>query len=180
MSSGAQVVHYNGGEVGNTFYAVFDPSSDSVGALQQVNINHDMFRPGTVVLTNGDVFVVAGSYGTDDGASSSTTWTGNAFEAGPSLNIARGYNSAVVLTDGEVRLLLRSLSSVPAAIDILQKYGCYILTGARMERLCLTLLSSICTFATYSGALAGVYTGRFLQYTQQRRRQGRGGVQPQC
>ena len=149
MWSGAQVDHFNGGEDGNTFYAVFDPSSDSVGAVQQVNNNHDMFCPGIAMLTNGDVFVVAGSAGgNDDGASSSSTWTGNAFEEGPSLNIARGYNSALTLANGEVRFLLRPLSSaVPAVIDILKKYGCLILTGARIERLCLALLSSICTFS---------------------------------
>ena len=114
MWSGAQVDHFNGGEDGNTFYAVFDPSSDSVGAVQQVNNNHDMFCPGIAMLTNGDVFVVAGSAG-GDGAGASSTWTGNSFAAGPSLNIPRGYNSALTFANGEVRFLASILCSPSTA-----------------------------------------------------------------
>ena len=103
MWSGAQVDHFSGGEGGNTFFAVFDPSSDSVGSVQSVNNNHDMFCPGIAMLPNGDVFVAAGSAGGDPSASS--TWTGSAFVAGPALSIARGYNSALTLANGEVRVL---------------------------------------------------------------------------
>lgn len=100
--SGGQVDHFSGGEAGNTFFAVFNPSTDSVSAVMSINLNHDMFCPGIALLANGDVFVVAGSAG-GDGAGASSTWSGNSFSAGPALNIPRGYNSALTLANGEVR-----------------------------------------------------------------------------
>ena len=103
--SGGQVDDFRGAEQGNTFFAVFDPSTDSVGPLMSINLDHDMFCPGISMLADGDVFVVAGSAG-GDGAGASSTWTGSTFVAGPPLNIRRGYNSAVTLAHGEVRSAL--------------------------------------------------------------------------
>ena len=100
--SGSTVNHFNGGNDGETFYAIFDPQSDSVGALQSVNNNHDMFCPGIAALPNGDL-VVVGWAKTEDGGEASSVFNGSGFVAGPKLNIIRGYNSAVTLSNGRVR-----------------------------------------------------------------------------
>ena len=105
MWSGGAVDHFVGGAAGQTFYAVFDPATDSVGPVQTVIMNHDMFCPGIVQLPNGDVIIVAGSAG-GDGARSTSVWTGSSFASGPQLVIARGYNSAVLLANSDVRSLL--------------------------------------------------------------------------
>lgn len=93
---------FRGGASGETNYAIFNPASNSVvGGLQTVNIGHDMFCPGISMLPNGDVLVVGGSAG-GDGAGSSSVWTGSSFVPAADLNIARGYNSAVTLANGNV------------------------------------------------------------------------------
>jgi hypothetical protein len=86
---------------GVTWYSIFDTAGDIAGPAQSVNVSHDMFCPGIAQLPNGNIFVVAGSGG-GDGASSSSTWTGDSFVMGPPLNIARGYNSALTLSSGNV------------------------------------------------------------------------------
>lgn len=94
-------------QTGTTFFAVFDSENDSVGPLQTVSLNHDMFCPGIAIQPNGDVVVVGGSaFG--DGAASTSIWNG-AWSQGPQLNIARGYNTAVTMTSGDVRLPTRKL-----------------------------------------------------------------------
>lgn len=98
--SGGTVDDFIGGAGGQTFYAVFDSNTDTVGPVQNQIIMHDMFCPGIAILPNGNPFVVAGSAGGDGGLSSST-WTGSSFTAGPKLNIKRGYNSALTLANGE-------------------------------------------------------------------------------
>lgn len=101
--SGGTSNHFAGGTDGNTFYATFDPASDNVGELQQVNNNHDMFCPGIASLANGD-YIIAGGATTEDGGQKSSTLSGSSFTAGPDLNINRGYNSAVTTQNGRVRL----------------------------------------------------------------------------
>lgn len=93
--------HFVGGDAGQTWYAVFNPNSNSVGQLQTVNLSHDMFCPGIAMQADGDIMVVGGSAG-GDGAGSSSTWTGTSFSASPKLNIPRGYNSALTLANGNV------------------------------------------------------------------------------
>lgn len=86
---------------GVTFYAVYDSVKGSVGALQSVDLNHDMFCPGIAIRPNGNVVVVAGS-AHGDGASATSQWTGNSWVSLPQLNTARGYNTAVTMTNGQV------------------------------------------------------------------------------
>lgn len=102
--SGGAVDHFVGGDPGQTWYAVFDPTTDSVGPLQTINLFHDMFCPGISLLANGDVIVIAGTAGGDGGRSTST-WSGSSWVEGPKLSIARGYNSAVLVANGDVRPL---------------------------------------------------------------------------
>ena len=86
---------------GITFFTVFDSNSDTVAPLQQVDLDHDMFCPGIAIQPDGDVTVVGGSaFG--DGAMSTSIWTGSNWVSGPKLNIARGYNTAVTMSNGEV------------------------------------------------------------------------------
>jgi hypothetical protein len=107
--SGSQVDDFVAGTPGDTFFAVYDTVTNTVGPLQQVNTDHDMFCPGIATLPNGQVIVVAGSSG-GDGAASSSFFNGATFVAGPKLNIPRGYNSAVTLANGKVRFYVAFLS----------------------------------------------------------------------
>jgi galactose oxidase len=80
-----------GGNRGETWISIFDPTTGlSTEALIE-NTNHDMFCPGTAVLPDGRVMVTGGSssgkvtfydQGTD-------TWS-----SGQDMNIGRGYHSS--------------------------------------------------------------------------------------
>jgi hypothetical protein len=111
--SGNSALDFVGGPSGLTLYAVFDSNGDTAGPLQSVNLNHDMFCPGISILPNGNVVVVAGHSGA--GAGSTSFWTGSSFSAGPALNIPRGYNAAVLTTNGEVRPPLHVLACIVLA-----------------------------------------------------------------
>lgn len=99
--SAAQVDDFRAGDPGNTFFTLFDPKTDAVGELQSVNIGHDMFCPGVVMLRNGAYMIVGGSSG-NDGARESSKFSAGAFIEGPRIVRARAYNSAVTLAEGQV------------------------------------------------------------------------------
>jgi galactose oxidase len=100
--SGNSALDFVGGPSGLTLYAIFDSTTDTVGPLQSVNIKHDMFCPGIATLPNGNVIIVAGH--SADGAGATSFWTGSSFTPGPGVNFQRGYNTAVMTTNGEVRI----------------------------------------------------------------------------
>ncbi|NJR43355.1 MAG: hypothetical protein HC767_12540 [Akkermansiaceae bacterium] len=104
--SGATVDDFIGGLGGQTWYAVFDSATDTVGPVSQQTIMHDMFCPGIAMLPNGNPFVVAGSAG-GDGGQSSSIWGGSSFSKSGNVKIKRGYNTALTLANGEVRSQLQ-------------------------------------------------------------------------
>ena len=126
--SGGAVDHFVGGDAGQTWYAVFNPNSNSVGALQTVNLNHDMFCPGIAQQADGDLMIVGGSAG-GDGAGSTSTWTGGAFTQSPTLNIPRGYNSAVTLANGNVCSPLMHFPSMRGCPQAVQLHEMALVSG---------------------------------------------------
>jgi galactose oxidase len=85
-----------------TYTAIFNPST---GRSQQVivtNTGHDMFCPGIVNLPDGRIFVTGGSTAklTSIYSPSTNSWT-----ASDQMNIARGYQGSVTLSNGDVFLV---------------------------------------------------------------------------
>lgn len=87
---------------GKTFYTTYNTQTGFVAPLKVANLNHDMFCPGIAIQPNGDIAVVGGS-AHGDGAASTSVWDGQAWGKRLTLNIARGYNTAVTLPSGLVR-----------------------------------------------------------------------------
>jgi galactose oxidase len=90
---------YNFGGGGKTYTATLNPTTGVVSQRLVTETGHDMFCPGTAVLTDGRILV---NGGVDSGKTSiydpaTDTWT-----AGPLMNIPRGYNADTVLPDGRV------------------------------------------------------------------------------
>lgn len=89
----------SGGGTGETQHAIFDPETEEVTAMTVSHTNHDMFCPGITQMPNGDIVVTGGQnadktsiYHLADG-----TWA----EA-ETMNIARGYGSSCLLSNGKV------------------------------------------------------------------------------
>ena len=82
-----------------TYSAEYDPASGEVTEMVISNTNHDMFCPGTSAGFNGD-FVVSG--GESDDRTSIWQAGSDTFVSGPNLNIPRGYQSQVTVSDGRI------------------------------------------------------------------------------
>jgi PA14 domain/Domain of unknown function (DUF1929) len=91
-----------GGSNGFTQTAIFNPSTGQITEREVSSTNHDMFCPGTAMLTDGRVLVTGGSNSEATSIYNPTTdtWTRDA-----NLNVPRGYNTAVTLFDGRVLTL---------------------------------------------------------------------------
>jgi galactose oxidase len=93
---------YTFGGSGLTQTATYDPATNAVTQRTVTETGHDMFCPGTAMLTDGRVLVNGG----DDAAKTSiydaatNTWT-----TGPAMTVPRGYNAATALADGRVLTL---------------------------------------------------------------------------
>ncbi|GAA2136730.1 hypothetical protein GCM10009825_22230 [Arthrobacter humicola] len=89
-----------GGSKGYTQTSILDLTTGAVSNDQQVaNTGHDMFCPGVSLLPDGRILISGGSN------SSKTTLydpVTNAWTPGPDMNIARGYQSNVTTSTGEV------------------------------------------------------------------------------
>ena len=91
---------FSGGTTGVTLTSTYDPATSTVSSLRTVsNIKHDMFCPGLSldakgrpVVTGGNTAPATSTYdqGTD-------AWTANA-----NMQIARGYQAQVTLSDGRI------------------------------------------------------------------------------
>ena len=64
-----------------------------------VNTGHDMFCPGTSMLPDGKILISGGSNSSKTTLYNPAT---NAWSAGPDMMIARGYQSNVTTSTGEV------------------------------------------------------------------------------
>jgi galactose oxidase len=82
-----------------TMTATFDPTNDGVSQKLITETGHDMFCPGTALLSDGRLMVNGGGpyIATTSIYSSSDGWTNTA-----SMNRKRWYNSSTTLPDGSV------------------------------------------------------------------------------
>ena len=94
--SSAQVDNYATGEL-RTYAAFYDPTTGEASLRLITSLQADMFCPGTALLADGTVMVVGGVTAGVTNSFNGTTWAKSA-----RLNIPRGYNSAVTLSDGRV------------------------------------------------------------------------------
>ena len=88
-----------GGSTGITQTSILDLTTGAVSQTQVANTGHDMFCPGTSLLPDGQILISGGSN------SSKTTLYNpetNTWTAGPDMKIARGYQSNVTTSTGEV------------------------------------------------------------------------------
>ena len=86
----------------NTLMSVYDPATGAVSPLMDSGVEANMFCPSISYLPNGEILVAGGS--SSDHTSIYNpfigqygTWTNDA-----DLNIARGYNAGVTLSNGDV------------------------------------------------------------------------------
>jgi len=88
-----------GGDLGMTYTGIFDPATASVTERLVSETGHDMFCPGTSMLSDGSVFVTGGSSSSKTSIynPASGTWS-----AATPLIIARGYHSSATLSNGGV------------------------------------------------------------------------------
>ncbi|MEM9820683.1 MAG: PA14 domain-containing protein [Bacteroidota bacterium] len=91
-----------GGNLGRTYTAVFDPSTNTSQELLIQNTSHDMFCPGISALPDGRVLVSGGS---SSNKSSVYDPFNGTWSAGGDMNIARGYHSSVTLASGAVMVI---------------------------------------------------------------------------
>ncbi|MFM0071397.1 DUF1929 domain-containing protein [Paraburkholderia sediminicola] len=97
-------VDFTSGEVtpGNTYTAIFNPATGTSKQVLVTNTGHDMFCPGIVNLPDGRIFVTGGS--SSDKTSFYTPST-HAWSSGDLMNIPRGYEGSVTLSNGDVFLV---------------------------------------------------------------------------
>ncbi|MFL9898511.1 RICIN domain-containing protein [Paraburkholderia fungorum] len=95
---------FTSGEVtpGNTYTAIFNPTTGTNKQVLVTNTGHDMFCPGIVNLPDGRVYVTGGS--SSDKTSFYTPST-NAWTSGDPMKIPRGYQGSVTLSNGNVFLV---------------------------------------------------------------------------
>ncbi|MFP4894213.1 RICIN domain-containing protein [Paraburkholderia sp. EG304] len=92
---------FTAGEVtpGNTYTAIFNPTTGTSKQVYVTNTGHDMFCPGIVNLPDGRIYVTGGS--SSDETSFYTPSTGK-WSSGPLMKIARAYQGSVTLSNGNV------------------------------------------------------------------------------
>ena len=90
---------FSGGAGGMTQTATYDPASGVVSQRTVTNTKHDMFCPGISMDSAGRPFVTGGNDAdrTSIYDPNSDTWI-----AGPAMQLARGYQSSAVLSDGRI------------------------------------------------------------------------------
>ncbi|MGF6551697.1 RICIN domain-containing protein [Paraburkholderia youngii] len=88
-----------GGDGGQTYTVIFDPATGNSSEMLVSNTGHDMFCPGIANLPDGRIFVNGGSSDTKTSIFDPATLS---WSAGPLMNIGRGYNGSVTLTNGGV------------------------------------------------------------------------------
>ena len=88
-----------GGANGYTQTSILNLTTGEVSQTQVSNTGHDMFCPGTSMLPDGRIMISGGSNSTKTTLYNpgTNTWT-----AGPAMKIARGYQSNVTTSTGEV------------------------------------------------------------------------------
>ncbi|WP_321798202.1 RICIN domain-containing protein [Caballeronia sp. J97] len=87
---------------GRTYTAIFNPSTGTSKQVIVTNTGHDMFCPGIVNLPDGRIFVTGGLSVRLTSIYSPTT---NAWTSSDQMNIPRGYQGSVTLSNGSVFLV---------------------------------------------------------------------------
>lgn len=82
-----------------TYTAIFNPSNGTSSQVIVTNTAHDMFCPGISNLPDGRIFVTGGLSVRQTSIYSPTT---NTWTAGNQMNIPRGYQGSVTLSNGNV------------------------------------------------------------------------------
>jgi galactose oxidase len=95
--SAAKADDIAGYQPGITYTAFYTPSTGEVSPIIIANINANMFCPGTVKLHDGRIFLAGGVT-----SKATSIFNGSSWTPSQQLKIARGYNSAVTLSDGNV------------------------------------------------------------------------------
>ncbi|WP_162069147.1 RICIN domain-containing protein [Burkholderia sp. THE68] len=97
-------LNFTTGEVtpGKTYTAIFNPSTGNSKQVIVSNTGHDMFCPGIANLPDGRIFVTGGSSTRLTSIYSPST---NAWTASDRMNIPRGYQGSVTLSNGNVFLV---------------------------------------------------------------------------
>ncbi len=88
-----------GGSRGYTQTSILDLATGQVSQTQISNTGHDMFCPGTAMLPDGRIMVSGGS---NSSKTSLYDPVANVWTPGPDMKIARGYQSNVTTSTGEV------------------------------------------------------------------------------
>ncbi|MCU0773412.1 MAG: putative Ig domain-containing protein [Ideonella sp.] len=100
MWSAQDRMGFNAGVYGRTWTQVFDPSTDTVEALQQVSVTqHNMFCPGTTNLPDGRIMI---SGGIDQGRTTIYDAASNTWVQAQDMTIPRAYQANTLLADGSV------------------------------------------------------------------------------
>jgi galactose oxidase len=99
MWSAYDPLNFGANQAGQTYTTVFDPVTSSSTAVLVTNTAHDMFCPGTANLPDGRVLVNGGSTSLK---TSLYDWQSGTWSAAATMNIARGYEGSVTLSDGNV------------------------------------------------------------------------------
>jgi len=118
-----------GGNLGRTWTAIFDPSSNSAADVLISNTQHDMFCPGVSTLPDGRIMVSGGS--SSDRSSIYDPGTGQ-WNTGDLMNIARGYHANTTLASGATFVIGGSWSGGVGGKDAevwTEKTGWYRLPG---------------------------------------------------
>lgn len=118
-------MRYTGGNgAGLTFTSIFDPfapvNGNNPSEMEVSNTGHDMFCPGVNNLANGDILVAGGSSAEETSIYNVTTGD---WEIGDIMNIPRGYQGNVTLSDGSVFTLGGSWTEDGAFNDGLNRNG---------------------------------------------------------
>jgi len=91
------------GDVGlattQTYYALFDPATNSSSAQLETSAGADMFCPGTSMLADGRLLVNGGD---SSPKTSLYDWLSNTWSAAATMNIPRGYQGTAPLSNGNV------------------------------------------------------------------------------
>ncbi|BAN26594.1 RICIN domain-containing protein [Caballeronia insecticola] len=102
--SADSALNFTTGEVtpGKTYTAIFNPSTGKSKQTIVSNTGHDMFCPGIANLPDGRIFVTGGSNTRKTSIYSPAT---NAWTVSNQMNISRGYQGSVTLSNGNVFLV---------------------------------------------------------------------------
>ncbi|WDD93078.1 RICIN domain-containing protein [Burkholderia sp. FERM BP-3421] len=92
----------DGGNVTQTYTAVFDPATNTATQYLETSAGSDMFCPGTAMLPDGRLLVNGGSSSAKTTLYDAST---NAWSTAAAMNIPRGYQGDTLLSTGAVLTL---------------------------------------------------------------------------